>query len=654
MTAPGLLTEVELLRRRLLEMEGKDEELARMARQCRDLDRRLAAEAGAGRGLRSEVDRLNGRIGQLDRLEEALGRSRQDCLHLRGSLERERAAGRALAGELDALRLRVRDLEAAEARLEDSEAAVRRDLGRLRSLTAALAEDRRSAAERLQQAEERLRRRDGPGWSAPADRRPGSRSDADLEEKVRTVVKEKDELQTRLQAEEERNRELQGRISSMKNTTFSRPTGENRVQDLVQELDRLRRRLQDQEVLQDDVQALQRKLEDEQRRTRGLEDELALTRDQLGRYRRAEKQEVNQEENQEHVLLRHLQKEQVKNRLLTREVAALKEQLQALNTAETDVCRVQLDRQEARNQDLAREVEELGGELHGYRRVQTPEARTGSSDGHRTSREVQTEPLRVADGDEKDPANPEVSRTSSRVDTSTSTRVRTPPGPDLPPPPNGEVMTLTHTPGQPLHIKVTPHHALNTATLEISSPSSGAGASAAAPYTSTAIIPAAGAATPKQRITIIQRTPSCSPDRTGSVPDGPPGSPACAAAPDGSPVQLVTVQACSPDPASPLCQTPERHQRPGGSDGGPSFITTEDSKIHIHMGSPATAPGATAATAAPGGVNGSYFLRHEQRTQVITNGSHVKGVGKITSSITISAAGAPPAASNITVSGLYD
>lgn len=677
MTAPSLLTEVEVLRRRLVEMEGKDEELIRMAEQCRELDRRLAKETHHCRGLKGEVDRLNSRIGDLDRIEETLGRSKQDCSVLMSSLQREREVGEMLSDELVALRLRVKELEAIEGRLEKSEMAVRQDLAKLRSLTVALVEDRKSMAERLRQAEEKVksRRNDSENLVSMTERLREEKQQEDLEEKLKSIIKEKEDLQYRLEAEEERNRELQSKITTMKrklnvfdnrkekeeksrysNTAYSCQTEDNKVKELSQELEMLRRRVQDKELLEgellkleEDFESLERKLDAERRRTEALTEELESSKKELCRYKQAEKQDVNQE----HVLLCHLQKEQVKSRLLAREVDTLKEKLQKMTVTEKSISKVQTDQsllqrklvqQEIKNKELAREMEDLRSELEGYR---TADASRHISRNHQTLRE------------EEDPNhNTEVSnRRRSLVDTENNINQSKSQSETV----NGEVMMLTHTSGQPLHIKVTPHNMLSTATLEISSPSG----DAAAPYTSTAIIPAGGTP-PKQRITIIQnsKTPSSSPDRTVSPLNGAsqalgPNSPR-SATPDNNnpPIQIVTVRTCSPEPTdatnqATFCRTPERsnswqHQK--SNDMSPSIVATEDSKIHIHVGS-------TYANGVNGGSPqpvGPYFLRHEQRTQIIANNSHVKGVGKITSSITISPANVATAHSNVTVSGICD
>ncbi|XP_035532025.1 filamin A-interacting protein 1-like [Morone saxatilis] len=748
MTAPSLLSEVEVLRRRVEEMEGKDEELLRMWGQCRDLDHKLARETSHCRSLRVDMDKLNGRISELDRIEEALGKSKQDCSFLKGSLDREREVSKMLSGELDTLKVRVRELEAIEGQLEKSEAVTRQDLAKLRSLTVALVDDRKTMAERLRQAEEKLNRKEGKRNEHSnlatmterlrEERQQTLRSKADLEERIKGIAKEKDELHDRLKTEEERNRELHSKITIMKKrlqvlenrkekeekyTNSSIPnnpnhhcqTEDNKVKELTQELDRLRKRLQDKEMLEGELmkveenfESLEKRFKDEQKRSQVLTEELEVAKRELSRYDQAEKQEVNQE----HLLLCRLQKEQVKSRLLGREVDTLKEKLQKLMGTEESICKVQTDhstlqrkltQQEARNRELAKEMTELSSELERYRQIKnfTPGAsRQHLSDLHQATKEVQTEQGSVPpdysehsekldeENEDEDPNyNTEViKRRSSLVNNLNSLnsannninqyRSHSASGIDMHQTVNGEVMMLTHTPGQPLHIKVTPHHILNTATLEISSPTGDTAAS----YTSTAVIPKSGAS-PKQRITIIQnsalsgvntKTPPSSPDRTVSPLNGTPISRVLSpnssrsVTPDhnNSPIQIVTVRTCSPEAAEVANQavfskTPERqnswqHQRSNSTEASPSIITSDDNKIHIHLGSPyiQSLNGMTHSTPQP---VGPYYLRHEQRTQVLANGCHVKGVGKITSSITISPATSSAShSSNITVSGLCD
>nr|XP_020465152.1 filamin A-interacting protein 1-like [Monopterus albus] len=745
MTAPSLLSEVEVLRKRVVEMEGKDEELIRMGDQCRQLDHRLERETSYCRSLKVEVDKLHGRISELDRLEEALGKSKQDCSILKGSLEREREVNKMMLVELDTLKVRVRELEAAEGQLEKSDATVRQDLAKLRSLTVALVEDRKTMAERLRQAEEKLKKKEGKRNEQSnlatmterlrEERQQVLRSQADLEERIKGIAKEKDGLQNRLKAEEGRNGELQSKITMMKKrlqvlenrkekeekyTNSSIPnnanhhcqTEDNKVKELTHELDNLQKRLQDKEVLEgellkveEDYESLDKRFKNEQRRSQALTEELEVAKRELSRYEQAEKQEHSQE----HLLLCHLQKEQVKSRLLAREVDALKEKLKNLMGTEESISRVQTDhsslqrkltQQEARNRELAREMKDLSSELDRFRQIKsltTASNRSQFSDHHQTTKEVQTEPVDSLLGDytehiqkvdygnddESSNHNAEViNKRSSLVSNLNSlnstnnniSQYNSQSGKDIEmhQTNNGEVMMLTHTPGQPLHIKVTPHHTLNTATLEISSPTGDTSTS----YTSKAVIPTSGAS-PKQRITIIQntglsavKTPPSSPDRIISSLNGTPitrvlsPNSSRSVTPDhSSPVQIVTVRTCSPEPVEPASQavyskTPEQpnswqHQKSNSTDSSPSIITTEDNKIHIHLGSPYIQSLNSMTHRIPQPV-GPYYLRHEQKTQILANGYHVKGVGKITSSITISPATSSASNSNITVSGLCD
>ncbi|XP_053296660.1 filamin A-interacting protein 1-like [Pleuronectes platessa] len=750
MTTPSLLSEVEVLRRRVLEMEGKDEELIRMGDQCCDLDRRLAREISHGRSLKVEVDNLNGRIGGLDRIEETLIKSKQDRSILKSSLEREREVSKALSSELDNLKVKVRELEAAEGQMEKCEAMIRQDLAQLRSLTVALVEDRKTMAERLRQAEGKLNRKEGNRHEQSVtstmterlreEKQQAPRSQAELEGKLKDIAKEKEELQDRLQTEEGRNIELQNKVIIMKrrfqimenrkekeekythgsipnNISHHCQTEDNQVKELTQELDRLRKRLRDKEVfegellkVEEDFESLEERFKDEQRRSRALTEELELAKRELSRYEQAEKPDINQE----HLLLCRLQKEQVKSRLLAREVDTLKEKLQKLMGTEASICRVQTDhfslqrkltQQEARNRELAREMKELSSELDRYKRIKnlTPGSnRKLFSDLHQTTKEVQTEqedsqPPDYSEhsekvdeeNDDKDPNhNAQVINRRSSLDSNLNSlnsannnicqySSHSGNGIDMHQTVNGEVMMLTHTRGQPLHIKVTPHHILNTATLEISSPTGDTAPS----YTSTAVIPTSGAS-PKQRITIIQssglpavntKTPPSSPDRTFSPLHGttitrvltPNTSRSVTPDLNGSPIQIVTVRTCSPEPMEAanqavFCKSPEwqngwHHQMSNSVDISPSIITTEDNKIHIHLGSPyiQSLNGTTHSLPQP---DGAYYVRHEQRTQVLANGCQVKGAAKIASSITISpgSSSASHSSYNNTVSGLCD
>lgn len=732
MTAPILPFEVEILKRKNAETEAKDEELLRMWDQFRDLDHRLAQETSRCRSLRAVVEKLNGRISEMDRIEEDLGTSKLDCSVLKSSLEQEKEANKNLSSELITLKARVRELEANQGKCEKSEAMIRQDLAKFKSLTVALVEERKSMAERLRQAEEKLNRKESKRQEQSNlafmteklrdERPPADSSKADLEERIKGITKEKSHLQERLQTEERRSRELQSEMTIMKkrlqvlenmrekenaisNNSKLCQIDDNKVQELTKELEWLRKTLHDKELLEgqltkveEDFRSLEKRFREEQKRCQALTAELEVANMELSRYDQAEKQEVNQE----HLLLLHLQKEQVKSRLLSKEVNALKEKLQKLAGTEESICRVQTDhyslqrklaQQEIKNKELAREMKELIGELERCRQLKNlvPAANRQHFSVSQTTKEVQTEerslppkgndPSLKDNDDCKDEAVEIIHRRSSLVNSlnclnSANNNLgqysgHSANGRDVQQTLNGDVMMVTHTPGQPLHIKLTPHHTLNTATLEISSPNGDAGAS----YTSTAVIPT-NSSTPKQRITIIQnsamspvnlKSSPSSPDQTMSPLNemsfsqvsSPHSSRSVTPDHNNPPIQIVTVRTCSPEPTeaanvATLHKSVERHNSWQKCKSDSGIITTEDNKIHIHLGSPymQSLNSMTHSITQP---VGPYFLRHEQRTQVLANGCHVTGVGKITSSITISPDGSPTSQpSSVTLNGLCD
>ncbi|KAK6487080.1 filamin A-interacting protein 1-like [Huso huso] len=761
----SMMAEVEELRKRVLEMEGKDEELIKMEDQCRDLNRKLEKESGQSRSLKGEVDKLNRRIMELEKLEDAFGKSKQECGSLKCNLEKERSVTKQLSNELDSLKVRIRELEAIESQLEKTELTLKEDLNKLKTLTVMLVDERKSMAERLKQAEEKLHCATGKLQTEQKkvtsvteklieESKKALKSKAELEEKMYSSTKDRDELISKLKAEEQRGNDLQSKVTMMKKRMQSLEAMEreslrnkskqehikvplathldqddNKVKDLTQEVERLRRKLKEMRAVEDDLvktedefESLEKRYTNEHDRANALIEELEASRQELSKYQLAEKAESNQE----HILYKRLKEEEAKSSHLTREVEALKEKIHEYMTTEDSICQLRgeqgmmqrkLTQQESKNKELAREMENLTRELERYRRF-SKSLRPGLngrrfSDLQVSSKEVQTDqsdneppdykslaPLEraVVNGklyEESDPeddpncdeqpitkCNSSIVNNANNLNNNRKARVPWGKVKESDHPLNGKVtprqngnrmqprdLVLTHTPGRPLHIKVTPDHGQNTAMLEISSPTS----ENAHSYTSTAVIPNCGGV-PKQRITIIQNA-SISPARSKASPtsDGyctperaiSPLTMATysrAKTPDScgsitpdramSPIQIVAVtngsseRSLSTEPVEVSAGhtvfrvTPERQnswQLQRSNSTSPNIITAEDNKIHIHLGSPYIQ--AITNTSKP--MSLSCPPVQENRTQALTNGTPVKPSNKITSSITITPANSP-------------
>ncbi|XP_076011124.1 filamin-A-interacting protein 1-like isoform X2 [Genypterus blacodes] len=170
-------------------------------------------------------------------------------------------------------------------------------------------------------------------------------------------------------------------------------------------------------------------------------------------------------------------------------------------------------------------------------------------------------------------------------------------------------LTMSQKPGQPLHIRVTPDHENSTATLEITSPG------AEDFFSTTTIIPTLGLQKP--RITIVPKpTTVASKTKSSELMGG--GldrakSPVTittisrAKTPEKnqgytregplSPVSIITV---STTPVAEACASPELQEMPGGRavfrmtpekqthvrkyNSNANIVTTDDNKIHIHLG----------------------------------------------------------------------
>lgn len=726
----SLKAEVDKLNHRIMDLEKLEDAFSKSKQECSSLRNNLEKERTVSKAMTGELEILKVRVKELEAAESQLGKTE---LVLKEDLTKLKTLTVMLVDERKAMAEKLKQMEN---KVQNSSGKLQAEQEKVTSVTEKLIEESKRALRSKAELEEKVRTALKEREDLKTRLKDEEDKNNDLESKINMMKKRLQSLEL-IEREHLRNK---AREEHMKTPIANRFQQEdNKVKDLTQEVERLRRKLKDMKVVEGDLlkteefESLERRFATEQEKARALMAELQTSRTELSKYQLAEKKECNQE----HVLYKRLKEEEAKSSHLTREVAALKEKVHEYMGTEESICRMKTDhstlqrkltQQEVRNKELAREMESLTRELERYRRF-SKSLRPGMngrrfSDLHVATKEVQTEPLDLAspnfktleravvngklydDGEAEENANYElqlakcspslINNVNNLNNNMRRARVPLFRNKDAPHQVNGKVqprqygshvqpgdVVLTHSPGQPLHIKVTPDHGQNTATLEITSPT----AENTQSFTSTAVIPTSGGP-PKQRITIIQNasiSPTakskgspipdelCSPDRTLSpfavasysramTPDS------CGSAtPDRamSPIQIVSVTTGAPDcsaSAEPVevvgghavfRVTPERQtswQVQRSNSSGPNVITTEDNKIHIHLGSPfIQSISATSPCHTPG--------PPEQRTQALANGSPppAKGHGKVTSSILIKPTSTPiQRPSPVTVSNVYD
>lgn len=704
----NLIAELENLRKRVLEMEGKDEEITKTENQCKELRKRLQEEDNKSKDLRLEVEKLQKRIMALEKLEGAFSVSKAECAQLHGALEKEKGLTKELSDEVVALKIRMKELESSEIKLEKSELSLKDDLSKLKSLTVALMEERKTLMETAKSCEEK---KDDLSNMVKAEQskvmevteklieesKKLLKLKSEMETKIETLTNEKGELSTKLAYEIDKTKDLSSKVNQMKKKLdgfeqaeklsgknsvkcdmqrTSEPIirDDNKVKELTFEIERLKNRLKQLEVVEGDLlktedqyDMLEKKFMSEQDKANILSQQVEEMRTQIARNKAIEKGE---EESQEEDLRQRCKREEARTRELQGDVVALKEKIHELMHKEDQLSQLQVDfsvlqqrflEEEEKAKNMSTEVFHLTKELEMAKRQSR--ALRPSLNGRRivdvavTSTGVQTEASSSEPAEEDTPAGfirksvqeenhimnnfrqkclKKPAEKGSAVERSPSSgsdlgikrswipwmrkKDNSPQETHLEKPlHNGESfsseLTMRQKPGQPFHIRVTPDHQNNLATLEIRSPTAGDVFSSSAPLSPNpsqpksriTIIPTSTAPTQRRKspavsqgperakspvtITAISRAKSPETSRTSSTNSGRPLSPV-------SIMTVSTAVACeasaSPEPQEMTMGravfkvTPEKQMVPSPvrkGHGNTSIITTtDDNKIHIHLG----------------------------------------------------------------------
>ncbi|XP_019742741.1 filamin-A-interacting protein 1 [Hippocampus comes] len=704
----NLITELENLKKRVLEMEGNDEEITRTENQCKELRKKLQEENNKSRELRVEVEKLQKRMIELEKLEGSFNISKKESAQLYAALEKEKGLTKELSGEVVMLKIRMKELESSELKLEKSELNLKDELGKLKSLTVALMEERKTLVERVMADEKKKEDlskmvKDEQSKVMEVTEKLIEESKkllkfkSEMETQVDSLMTEKRDLNAKLTYETDKTKDLLSKVSQMKkrldgleqaerlpaNKSVKCEQGrapeagkrdDNKIKELTFEIEHLRNRLKQLEVVEGDLiktedqyDILEKRFITEQDKANILSQQVEAMRSQIARNKAIEKGE---EDSQEENLRQQYNREEAKTREMQADVVALKEKIHELMHKEDQLSQLQVDysvlqqrffEEEEKAKSMGTEVLHLTKELEIAKRHSR--ALRPSLNGRRmvdvavTSTGVQTEALSNGPTEEDTPAGfirksvqeenhimnnlrqkslKKPTEKTGGIERSSSS------GSDLSmkkswipwmrkkdtnshetslektPTCGNPNVTMAHKQGQPLHIRVTPDHQNNMATLEISS-------TAAENVFSTSGPQNANPSQPKSRITIIPTHSATvqgkstnghhGPERTKSPvtittisraksPDSSQASSSTSGRPT-SPVTIMTVSttavpeaSASPEPQEMTMGravfkvTPEKQMVPvpirKGHNNTSIITTTDDNKIHIHLGNSLT------------------------------------------------------------------
>ncbi|KAM4540682.1 leucine zipper protein 1 isoform 2-T2 [Fundulus diaphanus] len=292
----SLLADVEALRKRLLKIQGKDEEVRKAEDLCRVVREKLEEEENLTKELKGEVERLQRRLAELEKLEEAFAKSKSDCSQLCLGLNEEKNLTKKLSLELDTLRARLKEVEGSETKLDKAEQALAKELEKLKAFTQAFVGERKKLLEKQREDEKLIQK-----LTEEKKSRFG----------VTTGPGRADFMSSRIEDELSSTALFTSKLAGKKNLDYLKLADEkldglskpemkkggglegsqeedNKVKELTQEVEKLKNRLKQLEVVEEDLKSsqfkngeLHEKFQVEQKRARQLSEQVEQLRTQL-------------------------------------------------------------------------------------------------------------------------------------------------------------------------------------------------------------------------------------------------------------------------------------------------------------------------------------------------------------------------------------
>ncbi|XP_056623209.1 filamin-A-interacting protein 1 [Triplophysa dalaica] len=385
----NLMAELETLHKRILEMEGKDEELTKTENKCDELKKKLHAEDTHNKELRLELERMQERMTELEKLEMTFNTSRAEYSQLQAALEKEKSLTKDLTNELVSLKIRMKELESSELKLEKDELDLKEDLMKLKSVTVVMVNEHRNMADRIRSEDKKkeelmkLHKSEQEKVMEVTERlieesknRLKLKSEMELE--ITNLVKDRDGIKDKFTTAEEKCKDLRAKLGTMKHTTatineeqrestkkavlHSVPDAfgndANKVKELTLEIEQMKNRLHHLEAHEGDLVKSEEECE-------------MLEKTELEKAKLLSPQ-VNKKGSHEDELRRWFILEEITNRDLQADMQALKEKIHVLMSKEEEFSQLQVDysmlqqrflEEEDKKKSISNEVSNLTKEL---------------------------------------------------------------------------------------------------------------------------------------------------------------------------------------------------------------------------------------------------------------------------------------------------
>lgn len=283
----SLLGDVEALRKRVLKIEGKDEEVRKAEDLCRLIREKLEEEENLTKELKAEIERLQLRMTELEKLEEAFGKSKSDCTQLCLSLNEEKNLTKKLSAELEALKARVKEVDSSEASLSRAEQALTAEMEKLKGLAQTFVVERKKLLEKQREDEKIILRLTE---KLEQQKSKAGSLDHSLNESNDLIIE--DDLSAGLSSKLTRNKKLSHDVGLRNKSENEKNSLEgqedNKIKDLTQEVESLKSRLKQLELVQEDWKntesknaELEEKFQQERSHNQVLNDQLEQLKVQL-------------------------------------------------------------------------------------------------------------------------------------------------------------------------------------------------------------------------------------------------------------------------------------------------------------------------------------------------------------------------------------